>query len=248
MTAVAAAPRRASRQRLRVLAWEHPEAGAAVVAALAWVGLLLAVAGPAPIRHAHAAAHRDHPLAAGAVGWMMMCVAMMVPAALPVARAHGRGALWVRRRRTVGLLLGGYLGVWAAFGVGAAALVALVQDGLGVDHRALLAATLLAAAAWELFARKWRAVRSCHQSDPLPPRGRRADAACVRAGVVYGRRCTASCWALMLAMAVAGHAELGLMVLVTVVVAAEKLLARPARLAVPIGAVLAADALIALVR
>jgi predicted metal-binding membrane protein len=231
---------------LRQAAWRHPEASAAGIAALAWAALLLTLAGPAPIRQLHADAHRDHPLLAGGFGWMLMSVAMMVPAALPIARDHGIGALWARRQRTVGLFFTGYLAVWAAFGAAAAAAVALAQDVLGVDHRVLLATTLLGAATWETAAVKWRAVRSCHQSTPLPPRGARADAACARAGITYGRRCATSCGAMMLVMAVAGHAAIGLMLALTVIVAAEKLLARPARLALPVAAVLASDALIAL--
>jgi predicted metal-binding membrane protein len=232
---------------LRQTAWRHPEAGAAGIAALAWAALVLALAGPAPIRQLHADAHRDHPLLAGAFGWMLMSVAMMVPPALPVVRSHGLGALWARRRRTVGLFLTGYLAVWAAFGAVAAAAVALARDVLGADHRALLAAALLGAAAWEQAAVKWRAARACHRSSPLPPRGGLADAACIRSGTVYGGRCVISCWALMLVMAVAGHTAIGLMLVITAIIAAEKLLAHPARLTVPVAAVLAGDALIALV-
>jgi predicted metal-binding membrane protein len=242
VTAVVAV-RRAS---LRQVAWQHPEAGAAAVAGLAWAGLLLAVAGPAPIRQLHADAHRDHPLLAGAFGWMAMSVAMMVPAALPVARGHARAALWARRRRTVGLFFGGYLGVWAAFGAVAAVAVAFAADVLGAEHRVLLFAALVGAAAWQGADVKWRAVRACHQSAPLPARGARADAACVRAGLAYGGRCAVSCWAPMAAMAVAGHAAIGLMLVLTVIVVAEKRLARPARLALPIAAVLAGDAFLAL--
>lgn len=234
------------RASLRQAAWRHPEVSAAGMAALAWAALLIALAGPAPLRQLHADAHRDHPLLAGAFGWMLMSVAMMVPAALPIARDHALGALWARRRRTVGLFFTGYLAVWAAFGAVAAIAVALARDLLGTDDRVLLAAALLGAAAWEQTAVKWRAARACHQSTPLPPRGTRADVACVRAGTVYGGRCAASCWALMLAMAVAGHAAIGLMLVLTAIVAAEKLLARPARLAVPVAAILAGDALIVL--
>ena len=50
----------------------------------------------------------------------------------------------------------------------------------------------------------------------------------------------------MLVMAVASHAAIGLMLVLTAIVAAEKLLARPARLAVPVAAVLVGDALVAL--
>lgn len=229
--------------RRRDLAWRHPEAVAAGVAAAAWLGLLLALAGPEELRRLHAAAHRDAPLLAGAVSWMLMCVAMMVPAALPVARGHALRALWDRRRRTVALFFAGQLGVWALFGAAAAVALAVA----GGEPRVLLACVLAVAAAWELTPAKWRAVRSCHLSAPLPPHGARADAACVRAGAVYGRRCVASCWPAMLAMAIAGHAAIVLMVVLTAAICAEKLLARPARIAVPVTAVFSGEALIALI-
>jgi predicted metal-binding membrane protein len=89
---------------------------------------------------------------------------------------------------------------------------------------------------------KWRAVRACHRLPLLPPRGGRADAACAGAGVIYGRRCVVACWPPMLGMAVAGHGGVVLMALLTALFSAEKLAARPARLAVPGAVVLAAAA------
>ena len=229
---------------LRRTTWRHPEAGAAGVAALAWLAVMAPVTGPDAVRELHAEAHRSFPLAAGAAGWMLMTVAMMVPAALPVARGHALGALWSRRGRTVRIFLGSYLAAWAGFGAAAAAIVALALPYL--DRAALLAAVLLAAAAFELSSVKWRAVSACHRVAPLPPRGIRADTACACAGVVYGGRCIASCWAIMLAMAVATHAGLGLMALLTAIVTAERLLARPARHATALAAVLAFAALVSL--
>jgi predicted metal-binding membrane protein len=231
---------------LRRVTWQHPETGAAGLAALAWLALLLPVTGAEPVRDLHADIHRSLPLLAGAGGWMLMTVAMMVPAALPVARDHALGALWARRQRTVALFFAGYLAVWAAFGVIASAAVAGARDGFGAPGAAVLAAVLLAGALWELTPAKWRAVRACHRVSPLPPRGPRADAACLRAGAVYGRRCVAGCWALMLAMAVAAHTSVGLMALLAGVVAAEKLLVRPARFAVPIAALLAFAAVVSI--
>ena len=231
---------------LRRASWQHPEAGAAAIAALAWLAVLAAAGGPEEIRALHDDAHRGAPLLTGAAGWLLMSVAMMVPAALPVARDHALGALWARRQRTVGLFLAGYVAVWAAFGAAAFAAIAAAQAGLGVPDDALLVAVLLVAATWELTALKWRSVRACHLVAPLPPRGTRADRACLRAGVVYGRRCVTGCWPVMLAMAVAGHASIGLMVLLATIVAAEKLVVRSARFALPIAATLAGAAVVAL--
>ena len=64
--------------------------------------------------------------------------------------------------------------------------------------------------------------------------------------VVYGGRCIAGCWAIMLAMAVTTHTGVGLMVLLTAIATAERLLARPARHATALAAVLAFAALVSL--
>jgi predicted metal-binding membrane protein len=50
----------------------------------------------------------------------------------------------------------------------------------------------------------------------------------------------------MLALAVAGHASIALMVLLAAVVAAEKLLVRPTRFALPIAGLLAYAALVSI--
>lgn len=231
---------------LRRARWLHPEAGAAWVAALAWLGLLVTAAGPEEVRVLHAGAHTTVPLLADVAGWTLMTVAMMVPAALPVVREHALGALWARRQRTVGLFFGSYLAVWGAFGAVAFAAIALVEDDLGVRKGILLGAVLLAAALWEMAPGKWRSVRACHLVSPLPPRGTKADIACIRAGALYGRRCLIGCWAAMLAMAVAGHTSIELMVLVASVIAAEKLLVRSAQFAVPFAGVFASAAVVSL--
>lgn len=231
---------------LRRVAWRHPETGAAVVAALAWSMLLALVAGPPELVQSHAELHRRAPVLSGAIGWMLMTIAMMVPAALPVARDHALGAVWARRGRTVRLFLTSFVAVWLAFGAVAAAIVAVAGGILGASDGALLAGALAAAAAWELTACKWRAVRACHLIRPLPPRGARADVECVRSGLVYGRRCVLACWPVMLAMIVAGHESIGLMVALTLVVGVEKVVGRPARFALPIATVLAADAFVTL--
>jgi predicted metal-binding membrane protein len=214
---------------LRRSAWSHPELGAAAGAAAAW-GLLVAHA-----LHPHAG---KEPYVLALSGWIVMVAAMMVPGTLADVRRLALAAMWARRRRTVALFLGAYVTSWVGFG--ALALAALPALGLGAG------VLLAAAAAWELGAPKWRAVRRCHLIDPLPPRGSRADAACARAGFRYALRCAVSCWPLMLAMAAAGHLALGLMALATVVVTAEKTLSRSARLRGPLAALLAGAAVVVL--
>jgi predicted metal-binding membrane protein len=231
---------------LQRVSWEHPEGAAAMVAALAWALLLAPVAGPAAVGGLHTGAHDAVPLVAGAVGWVVTATAMMVPSTLPVLRELALGAPWSRRGRTVAIFLTTYLGIWAMFGAVAYGVVEVAEASLRISASALLPAGLAVAGLWELTRWKWRATRMCHLIRPLPPRGLKADAACAAAALRYGRRCLEACWAVMFAMTVAGHANLGLMVLLTALVAAGKLAARPARLAVPLAAILAYAALISM--
>jgi predicted metal-binding membrane protein len=220
-------------------AWRHPEWPVAAVAAAAWAVLVLlpgAEGGPSHAHHGEAA-----PWFSGLPPWLLMATAMMVPAALPAVRYVALTSLWRRRRRAVTLFVVAYLGVWGAFGV----LALLAVNG--AQGPILLAGVLAAAAAWELTPWKRRSLRACRLIGPLPPRGPRADAACVRAGLSYGGRCVAGCWALMLAMAVAGHTSLLLMALLTVLVTAEKLVPRGGRLGRPASAVLLGAAVTVLV-
>jgi predicted metal-binding membrane protein len=213
---------------VRRVTWSHPELPAAAVAAGAWTLLVVHA------QHPHGPAE---PYLANLGGWVVMVVAMMVPGALADVRVVSLSSMWSRRQRTTALFLGSYLCVWIGFGVVAIGVAATASVGL----------LLARAAAWELTTWKWRSVRRCHLIEALPPRGSRADAACARAGLRYGSRCLASCWPLMLAMAAAGHQAVALMAMLTVIVAAEKIVIRSARLRAPAAAALAGAALLALV-
>ncbi|HEX6582899.1 MAG TPA: DUF2182 domain-containing protein [Thermoleophilaceae bacterium] len=212
---------------LRRVTWSHPELAAAGVAAAAWTLLLV---------HAQHPHGPGEPYLGNLSGWIVMVTAMMVPGALADVRLLALSSMWHRRQRTIALFLGSYVCLWIAFGVVA----------IGLAPAASVGVLLVLAAAWELTPWKWRAVRRCHLIETLPPRGARADAACARAGLRYGWRCTVSCWPPMLAMAAAGHQAVALMALLTVVVAAEKIVVRSARLRAPAAAALGAAALLVL--
>ena len=212
---------------VRRVTWSHPELAAAAVAAGAWMLVVV---------HAQHPHGPGEPYLADLSGWMVMVMATMLPGALADVRLVALSSMWSRRQRTVTLFLGSYVCVWIGFGVVA----------IGVAAEASVGVLLALAAVWELTAWKWRAVRRCHLVEALPPHGARADAACARAGLRYGWRCVVSCWPLMLAMAAAGHQAVALMALMTVVVAAEKIVVRSARLRAPAAAALAGAALLAL--
>ncbi len=218
--------RRYASDGLARFGWRHPEWAAALAVVAAWGLLVVHHAGGLGGHHAGSAeggySHAGWVLTIGA--WLTMTVAMMVPTVVPSVRYVALNSLRQRRQRAVAVFLGGYLAVWAGFGAVAIPLVDAargpVEARLGGEG--LLVVTLVVAAAFELTAVKRRALRACHRTVPLPPLGRRADAACLRYGLRHGTACLTGCWALMVAMVAAGHSGLLLMVLVTAVVTAEK--------------------------
>jgi predicted metal-binding membrane protein len=227
--------------RLELALQWRPEWRVAALAGAAWLALL-AGAGAHP---AHLAP--DHsPLgvaAAGLPGWSLMVVAMMVPVTLPAVRHVGLNSMRRRRRRAMAVYTAVYVGAWVLFGVSALGLVHLATEHAGIGDDVLLAAALAVAAAWQLTRAKRRALFACGRTVPLPPLGRRADAACARFALLHAWRCMRSCWAVMVVMAAVGHAGLAWMAALTALVVAEELTIRGRALTRPAAAALAAAAL-----
>ena len=220
------------------LQW-RPEWRVAVLAAAAWVAMLAGVS----MHHAHIGTHHS-PFAvlAGLPGWSLMAVAMMVPVTLPAVRHVGLNSMRRRRQRAMALYTGVFVGVWVAFGVSALGLAHLATEHVGMSDAALLALTLAAAALWQLTGAKRRASFACGLTVPLPPYGRRADAACARFGLVHAWRCVRSCWALMIVMVAVGHSSLVWMAALTALVVTEEMTVRGYRITRPAAAVLGAAA------
>jgi predicted metal-binding membrane protein len=208
-------------------------AGVAVLAVGAWIVLALdelrpgAMQGPmdgmsmgAQVARAH---HHDLP-APGLGWWMLMTVATMVPATLPMVREISLQSLWTRRYRSAATFLVGYLAVWGVFGAAALGIWG-VAGPFAPAATLVIGAILLAAAAWGLTATKRRCLKRCHRYLPLPPRGRAADRACLRFGLYHGSQCLGVCWPLMLVM-IPGH-SLVLMLGVTALVTWERLARLP---------------------
>jgi predicted metal-binding membrane protein len=213
----ARAPRRLLRRRV-TLAYE-------LAIVVAWVALAVHLLSDPGEHHAsgpHAMTAPHH-----VAMWAAMSAAMMLPAALPALAHVGVNSLRRRRRRAMALFAAVYLGIWLAFG---GLVLALSPLWTRLDETLALAVVLTVAAAWQLTRWKLVALRACHRAVPLPPYGRRADAAVVRFGVRNGSACVGSCWAMMLAMGVAsGGAMLPAMVALTPLVTIEKLADRPRR-------------------
>lgn len=218
----------------------------------AWLSLVLIGASP----YAGYLSHRqfsDHVLpfslllAIFVPLWTLMIVAMMLPTSLPLVTAF-RGI--VRRRsdasKLLVLLVLGYLIIWGLFG----ALVFLLDRVLHdlIDHRRLLAANagLLAvgivflAGIYQFTPLKDRCLQKCRS--PLSfamqywRKGSRMDA--LRLGLHHGLFCVGCCWTLMLLMFAVGGVNLGWMLALGAVMAAEKSAPWGRRLVTPVGVML----------
>ncbi|HEX8391996.1 MAG TPA: DUF2182 domain-containing protein, partial [Longimicrobium sp.] len=199
----------------RVRRWveDHPEWWTVLAAAAGWAALALI-----PHAHAHAQAAHEHAghahmqhdgaAAGGGAGMYalragVMTIAMMLPLALTNVRHAASSRSGLRRHVAIAGFVAGFLVVWTPVQMGIdAAAVAL---GSRAGWIAVLAIAV-AAAVWELAPGRRERLLRCHATTPLAATGWRADADCLRYGVVTGRHCVASCWALMALCAAAAHA------------------------------------------
>lgn len=173
---------------------------------------------------------------AGMPMWSLMALATMLPVALPATSHVATNSMRRRRGRAVVEFLIAYLALWLGFG--ALALAALTLLPLG-RAAVLMAAALGLAAAWELSPAKRWAINRCHRTSPLPPSGWRASLGTARFGLLHGGACVASCWPLMVAMAVAPSARLAWCAGLAGLTFVEKLAAKPRRAARRVGLLLA---------
>jgi predicted metal-binding membrane protein len=218
--------------------------------AAAW--LVLAVWGASPYAGLldHAGSSAAAPLARAAafvVGWTLMVVAMMLPSSLPLVNLFRR---FVRQRsdraRLLALLLAGYLGVWAYFG-----LLALLADGLlhaALDRLPdsqtatyLTAGLLLVAGLYQFTPLRTLCLEKCRSPYLFLVQhwgGRRAALDALRLGLRHGLFCLGCCWTLMLLMFAVGAANLGWMLALGALMAAERSTSLGRHLTRPLGAAL----------
>jgi predicted metal-binding membrane protein len=159
--------------------------------------------------------------------WTLMMAAMMLPAVSPVA------ALYVRSfEQRGGLRLAeftlGYLLVWAAIGIPAFA-AALAIDTLAMTQPGLVrwgvVGVLLAVAVYQVTPLKRLCLEHCRSplSQLLHYAGYRGALRDLRVGAHHGLFCAGCCWPLMLLLVAVGTMNLGAMLALTAVIAAEKL-------------------------
>jgi predicted metal-binding membrane protein len=182
--------------------------------------------------------------------WVVMMAAMMFPSIVPVALAHRE----LHRRSTGGgqrgasaMFVLGYLAVWAAAGIGG---YVVLEAGRSLDggllgwHEAgrwAAAAVLLLAAGYELTPLKRTYLMRCR--DPraaVLEHWREGQGGGLCMGMRHGGACLGCCWALMAALFALGAMSLGWMLLISVLIAAEKLLPRRAITILGVASVLGA--------
>jgi len=183
--------------------------------------------------------------AAFTVGWTLMIVAMMLPSSVPLVVTFG--ALVGRRHRParlVGLLLVGYLLVWAGFGlaawVGDRAVHAAVEalPWLAAHPQLIIGATLLVAGLWQFSPLRDRCLDECRS--PLGFvlnrwQGTSERREALLMGIAHGAFCVGCCWSLMLVMFGVGISSLTGMLVLGGLTAVEKNLPQGRRLTRPLG-------------
>ncbi|MFF4757108.1 DUF2182 domain-containing protein [Streptomyces sp. NPDC001292] len=166
-------------------------------------------------------------LTAFLVVWTLMTAAMMLPSTAPVAALYAR-TITVRRSRRMVAFTVAYLLVWATAGLPAYALAV----GLGraatlpaAAGTAVAAAVFAVSGVYQLTPLKDRCLARCrspiglmlrYASYPGPSRD-------LRAGAHHGAFCLGCCWPLMLLLTAFGLMNLWAMVVLAVVITAEKL-------------------------
>jgi predicted metal-binding membrane protein len=186
-------------------------------------------------------------------GWTLMVIAMMLPGSLPlinlfsrmVAGRSGRAGLVAR-------LILGYLAVWAIFGAAAfrgdAYLHAAAAQLPAVASAAqwIGVVVLLLAGVYQVTPLKDMCLTKCRSPYSFVAenwRGKNPAAEALRLGARHGLFCVGCCWTLMLLMFAIGGVNLGWMLALGALMAAERSFRWGRRLTVPVGLALILAAL-----
>ncbi|MEK7413474.1 MAG: DUF2182 domain-containing protein [Planctomycetota bacterium] len=168
--------------------------------------------------------------------WWVMMIAMMTPSAAPLVLLYGV----VMRRHEAGgrnayvsslLLLAGYLLVWLAFAIAAAAAqkafqpAGLLSEMMLWSKSATLSAAILAAAGFYQFSNlKHACLAQCRNPVRfLTEHWRPGHPGSLILGISHGAYCVGCCWILMALLFVGGVMNLAWIAVLTVFVLVEKL-------------------------
>ncbi|MDQ3706432.1 MAG: DUF2182 domain-containing protein [Chloroflexota bacterium] len=183
--------------------------------------------------------------------WVMMMVAMMVPATLPLILLYRhmiRKRLGPARAQIgMALLLVGYVAVWVFAGLPVYAYN-LLSGGLGSLAAALPALLLIVGGAYQFTPLK----RICHArcSSPLSflmQNWRPGSTGALRLGMIHGVDCLGCCAGLMVGLVALGMMNLAWMLTAAVIIFAEKTVPGSHRVAGPLGILMIAGGLMLLV-
>jgi predicted metal-binding membrane protein len=193
-------------------------------------------------------------LVAFVAGWTLMTIAMMLPSSLPLVTLFRRFVAARSDGNALLILLGaGYIGVWAYFGllayVGDSLLHALVDRTPALPEAAAAgvigAAVLLVAGVYQFTPLKTMCLEQCRSPFSfLVQHWRSRDPAwgALRLGIRHGLFCLGCCWSLMLLMFAVGGANLGWMLALGALMAAERTARWGRRLTRPLGIALVVGA------
>ena len=178
-------------------------------------------------------------------GWTLMVFAMMLPTSLPLISLFH---VMVRDRPDwmllTALLIAGYLGVWAWFGVAAHVGDLLLHwaadrsNWLSGNSWVLGASILGLAGAYQFSSLKYKCLDRCRSPWSFILRrwtGSAYRMQALRLGIHHGVYCAGCCWPMMALMFVIGAGSIGWMLLLGTVMAAEKNLPWGRRLSRPVG-------------
>jgi len=165
--------------------------------------------------------------------WWVMMVAMMLPAAAPLVLLYARAApAQGFSSPHIGAFLAGYLTCWLGYSTAAVCLQLLLdRTGLlnamtmSLSSRWLSGGLLVAAGIYQLTPAKNACLSNCRNPAELLSRHFRPGAfGAFRMGLIHGSFCVGCCWLLMALLFVVGIMNLAWVALLTILVAAEKLL------------------------
>jgi len=222
----------------------HPEVLALAVIAVAWVvtvaidlggvpssfhstsGFMMpGMANMAKTKVVHSWSIR-WPVASQLPLWLLMCVAMMGPAAIAGMRHTALRSYRWRRTRAMAEFFMAYLAVWVIYGFVALSGASLFS--LRSSWRTI-GVVLAVASIWQTTVFKRRSLRNCHRSVCLPARGWSAEIGSLKFGFRHGISCLGSCWCLMFVMIVAPGNMLLWMVPLSGTSTVERLSEKPRR-------------------
>jgi predicted metal-binding membrane protein len=184
-------------------------------------------------------------------GWTLMTVAMMLLTSLPLVMLFRR--LTQKRPdhlKLVGLLIVGYLAVWAFFGGLAHFGDLFVHEAvhrfpwLGANPWAFSAVLLTAAGIYQFTPLKYKCLDKCRSPYSFIAehwRGQNQRLQSLWLGIRHGAYCVGCCWSLMLLMFAFACGNIAWMLILGAVMAAEKNLPWGRKLSAPLGILLIAS-------